>query len=82
MVLVTTAVEFRPALHTQVSVLVMRELLRTSRGMELKGKRKGGGREVKWGGMESERGWKDRGKESTCMREREREKQREGRRER
>ena len=92
MVLVTTAVELCPALHTQVSVLIMRKLLGTSSGMELKGKRERGGRGGREVKAESGEAWrvKEGGRREekrghvVCERdrEREREKQREGKRDR
>ena len=43
MVLITTAIEFCPALHTEVSVFIMSEFLGASRGMQLERGEEGGG---------------------------------------
>jgi hypothetical protein len=72
-VFVTTAVELRPALHAQFSVLIMRKLLRTSRGMELKGKRE---RKIRGEGerkrIESGEAWSEEREGKERKRERER----------
>ena len=64
MVLITTAVEFCPALHTEISIFIMSEFLGASRGMQLERGEEGEKGKRKKRGEEKER---ERGRD-TCRR--------------